>query len=425
MYYQQIIQNCFLEKVGASGVSHQAVAQHQKDLVPAIEWLNSVRDTGQLPLIDNTGITNNSKEVQPVIEYIRSYKHLVVLGTGGSSLGGQFLVSAFTEPFKNPATNIHFIDNNDPHTLDALTTNLPLEDSFFLIVSKSGATAETLLQTSLVLDALLRCRGPQSPAKQMLCITVPESNPLRQLALKHKFATLDHDPALGGRFSVLSLVGLIPCAVAGADVSLICKGAQSVLADLWSLGEESQVAIGASLQYSMIAAGKNINVMMPYCDRLRLFGAWYKQVWDESLGKNGKGSTAINAIGSVDQHSQLQLFLEGPRDKLINFIFVDHKDKGQPIPDVGFDASQRFMQGKKTGDLIAAQQRATMETLVKKGVPVRVFSIEAPTPEAIGALLMHSMLETILVADLLGVNAFDQPAVEEGKVLAREYMLKG
>jgi glucose-6-phosphate isomerase len=421
MLYQQITQNCFLPKIGAAGISEQALHKHQTELIPAIEWLESIKGTGQLPLLDLPFETADFGEIRAVADRIRAFGHCVVLGTGGSSLGGQLLVSAFKPPFATPKTTLHFVDNVDPETLHAMVTQLPLADTFFLIISKSGGTAETLMQTLLVLDALTT---PEARAKQIAAITIPEANPLRRIAEKNGIPLLAHDPHVGGRFSALSLVGLIPAAVAGIDIAAIRNGAASVVRDLYENKEKSAAALGAALQYSVMATGKNINVMMPYSDRLRQLGSWYCQIWDESLGKQGKGTTAVAAVGSVDQHSQLQLYLEGPKDKLITFVFLGHQGKGPVIHDIQGEASLEYMQGKPAGELIAAQQDATAQTLIKKGVPVRMFQIDGVREETLGALMMHLMVETILVADLMGINAFDQPAVEEGKILAREYLQK-
>ncbi len=421
MLYQHITQHCLLPKIGAAGISEQALHTHQKELIPAIDWLESIKGNGQLPLFDLPFVTEDLAEIQALAARIRQFPHCVVLGTGGSSLGGQLLASAFKVPFATPKTTLHFIDNVDPETLTAMLSELAWDQTFFLIVSKSGGTAETLLQTLLVLNHM---KSPDQRARQMAVVTIPESNPLRRIAERHRIPILPHDPHVGGRFSALSLVGLIPAAVAGVDIAALRKGAASVIETLRKDREHSPVAVGAALQFSVMNAGRNINVMMPYSDRLRLFGAWYKQIWDESLGKQGKGTTAVVAVGSVDQHSQLQLFLEGPKDKLVTLIRLKHSDLGPVIANTQEESSLAYMLNKPAGALIAAQQEATAQTLIRQGVPLREFHIERLNEQALGALMMHFMAETILVADLMGVNAFDQPSVEEGKVLAREYMQK-
>jgi glucose-6-phosphate isomerase len=162
---------------------------------------------------------------------------------------------------------------------------------------------------------------------------------------------------------------------------------------------------------------------MPYIDRLAPFGFWFRQLWAESLGKDGKGTTPVRAVGAVDQHSQLQLYLAGPADKLFTLVTLDQAGTGAAFPpDLAQDGALAYLAGKRLGDLLAAEQRATVTSLLRNGRPTRVIHLARLDEERLGALFMHFMLETIIAADLLGVDAFDQPAVEEGKVLARQYL---
>jgi glucose-6-phosphate isomerase len=163
---------------------------------------------------------------------------------------------------------------------------------------------------------------------------------------------------------------------------------------------------------------------MPYLDRLNCFGSWFQQLWAESLGKNGKGTTPIRALGVVDQHSQLQLYLDGPKDKLITLLIANQNNKGGLIPkDLTDDPELKFIADKRMGDLMAAEQRATAATLIKNNCPTRIIKINSLDERSLGSLLMHFMLETIIAADLLGLNAFNQPAVEEGKAMAKQYLI--
>ncbi len=184
-------------------------------------------------------------------------------------------------------------------------------------------------------------------------------------------------------------------------------------------------AVGAALSIGLAQTkAKSITVLMSYADRLALFGKWYVQLWAESIGKDGKGTTPIASLGPVDQHSQLQLFIAGPRDKLFTIITTDVKGTGPRMPaDLAKLCGEDALAGKTIGDLVAAQGRATAETLAKNGCPVRTFHFERLDEAALGELLMHFMLETILAARLLDVDAFGQPAVEEGKILAKRYVV--
>jgi len=183
------------------------------------------------------------------------------------------------------------------------------------------------------------------------------------------------------------------------------------------------VAVGAALNAAFLERGLGIAALMLYADRLTVFGRWFVQLWAESLGKNGTGTTPIAAVGPADQHSQLQLFLDGPRDKLFTVVQLDVAHKGPRLSDaIASDPLIGYLAGKSIGDLVDCEQRATVETLARAGRPVRTMHVGELNERSLGALFMHFMLETIIMGSLIGVDVFDQPAVEEGKVLARDYL---
>jgi glucose-6-phosphate isomerase len=322
------------------------------------------------------------------------------------------------------------MDNLDPESFALLLERLPLSTSRFVAISKSGGTGETLMQTIAVISALQAASmGPRIP-DIFLGLSEPskagKANGLRDLLGKFKVPMLDHHTGVGGRFSVLTNVGLLPAAMLGLDVAAIRSGAALALAPVLAKKKAADVpaALGAALSVAMAETkGKGIAVLMAYADRLERFTRWYVQLWAESLGKDGKGTTPIAALGPVDQHSQLQLFIAGPRDKLFTVITTDRSGLGPRIDKgLAMVAGEPGLGGKTIGDLVAAQGRATAETLAKNGCPVRTLHIPRIDEESMGELLMHFMLETIIAAQLLGVDAFDQPAVEEGKILAKKYL---
>jgi glucose-6-phosphate isomerase len=310
-----------------------------------------------------------------------------------------------------------------------MLARLPRTTTRFVAISKSGGTAETLMQTIAALTALKR--SGVDPRNAMLGISEPvksgKRNGLRDLLEKHQVAFLPHDPGVGGRYSALTNVGLLPAAALGLDIEAIRKGAGAALLPVLDKKPPAEVpaAIGAALAIALAEKkGKSISVLMAYADRLERFTHWYVQLWAESLGKDGKGTTPLAALGPVDQHSQVQLFIAGPRDKL--FTVVTQGSQGQgPRMDAELSklAGEPGFAGKTIGDLAAAEGRATAETLAKNGCPVRTMHLKRLDEHTLGELLMHFMLETILAAHLLGIDAFDQPAVEEGKVLAKKYLL--
>ena len=360
---------------------------------------------------------------------------IVILGTGGSSLGGQALaqLAGFAVPgvsaLRAPP-QLHFIDNLDPNSFGTLLAKLPHATTRFVAISKSGGTAETLMQTIAALSAV-KDEGLQTRIPDIfLGISEPakpgKTNGLRELLGKYRVPMLDHDTGIGGRYSALTNVGLLPAAMLGLDIAAVREGAGLALAPVLTKKPAAQVpaAVGAALSVALSESkGKSISVLMAYCDRLQRFTHWYVQLWAESLGKRGKGTTPLAALGPVDQHSQLQLFIGGPRDKLFTVVTVDGAGIGPRIDgELAKLAGEPGFTGKTVGDLVMAEGRATGETLAKNGCPVRTIHVSKLDEESLGELMMHFMLETIIAAHLLGVDAFDQPAVEEGKVLAKKYL---
>ena len=322
------------------------------------------------------------------------------------------------------------MDNLDPVSFATLLDKLPLATSRFVAISKSGGTGETLMQTIAVLSALEGARLKGLTDKLMLGLSEPgkpgKRNGLRDLLAAYNVPMLDHHTGVGGRFSVLSNVGLLPAALLGLDIAAIRQGAARALAPVLAKKKAADVpaALGAALSIAAAETkGKSNTVLMAYADKLANLTRWYVQLWAESLGKDGKGTTPIAALGPVDQHSQLQLFIAGPRDKLFTVVTTDRAGLGPRIDaELAKVAGEPGLGNKTIGDLVAAQGRATAETLAKNGCPVRTIHMPKIDEAHLGELLMHFMLETIIAAQLIGVDAFDQPAVEEGKVLAKQYL---
>jgi glucose-6-phosphate isomerase len=392
---------------------------------PALGKLRQAHDNSSLPLLRLPAATADLDDLEDLAERMtESFDDVVVLGTGGSSLGGRTLCALGLSPAE-ASPRVHFLDNVDGDTFDRLFRSVDPKRTGFIVISKSGSTAETLTQLFHCLDVFRGAVGPDGIAKSFVAVTEPTDNSLRKLAKKWGMTTLDHDPNIGGRYSALSVVGLLPAMIAGLDVHAVRDGARSVLATVLNGGTPETVpaAIGAAVNIGLARQGIGTTVLMPYVDRLADFGLWFRQLWAESLGKNGKGTTPIRAMGTVDQHSQLQLYLDGPHDKMFTVIFSKCAGTGGLVPrDLADDPKLAYLAGRRMGDLLDAEQRATAETLINRGCPTRILSVDTVDERSIGALMMHYFLETILAAHLLGVDPFDQPAVEEGKVLARRYL---
>ncbi|HEX5211227.1 MAG TPA: glucose-6-phosphate isomerase [Pseudolabrys sp.] len=436
MPIHQSIDSALEKNVGAHGVADKALGATLARAETALDVLRDQHASGALPLLRLPATRDDLPAIRDAGRRLaQNATDIVILGTGGSSLGGQTLaqvaghgvpgVGALREP-----PRLHFMDNLDAETFTTLLKRLPHQTTRFVAISKSGGTAETLMQTIAALTAVkaegLETRIPDN----FLGLTEPakpgRKNGLRDLLGHYRVPILDHDTGVGGRFSALTNVGLLPAAMLDLDIAAVREGASLALAPVLAKKKAAEVpaALGAALAVALAETkGKSIGVLMAYADRLERFTHWYVQLWAESLGKDGKGTTPLGALGPVDQHSQVQLFIGGPRDKLFTVVTVDAAGNG-PRMDAALAklAGEPGFGGKTIGDLAAAEGRATAETLAKNGCPVRRIHLPRLDEESLGELMMHFMLETIIAAHLIGVDAFDQPAVEEGKVLAKKYL---
>src|SRR5579862_3950500 len=428
MEYRQDIAGCLAETVGSRGLTADELNAALERAVPALATLRRRYDDSSLPLLRLPKRRDDIAAVKRLLRDFRAgprlrFRDVIILGTGGSSLGGQTLYALADQ---HAAPRLHFMDNIDPASFDALFAALDPARTGLVAISKSGGTAETLTQFVICIEWMRKTLSADALGQHVIAITEPRDNPLRLLAQRLKAPMLEHDPGVGGRYSVLSNVGLLPAMLAGIDVAALREGAASVLDGTLgaSSPRDSAPALGAAISVALAERhGIGTTVIMPYLDQLAHFGLWFRQLWAESLGKNGKGTTPVRAMGTVDQHSQLQLYLAGPADKMFTLVTGAVAGTGAPISaELASDPSLGYLAGKRMGDLLDAEQRATGQSLIRNGRPTRLFTIERLDAKSLGALLMHFMLETIIAADLLGVDAFDQPAVEEGKVLARQYL---
>jgi glucose-6-phosphate isomerase len=392
------------------------------DAGKALDWLRGQR--GSLELLGIPSRKDDLKEAAKLAAGIKGMKTVAVLGIGGSSLGGQ----ALTALRRKTTPWVEFHDNPDPFSWDAALKRFDLKKTHFIAISKSGGTAETLMQVLTAAEALAKA-GVKSLKKHFTIITEPKKSALADFADQLGAPKLAHPEGVGGRYSVLTVVGVLPAILMGIDVKKLRGGAQAILDATLSANNpaDAPAAMGAALHQALAAEGKlATTILWPYADKLQVFGGWWRQLWAESLGKDGKGSTPVSVLGPVDQHSQLQLFRDGPGNALFTLVSVDTKGKGAMVSkararSLGLD----YLAGKKLGDLVDAESHATAQTLSKNGRPVRQIHISKVDEFEMGALMMHFMLETILMGKLMGVDPFNQPGVEEGKVLARQYLKEG
>jgi len=409
MRYKHDIGNCLTAEIGRFGIASEDYTRALTETRPALKRLAAWRDAGSHPFLIYPGKSDDLPVLEEVAQELRDqFRRVVVIGVGGASLGGQAVTAL------GPNESLVFFDNPDGARLDATLANAA--ETAYLVISKSGATAETVAQTLLALSRV--------PAKNFLFVTAPGENPLRQIAGEYGVRVIDHDPDLSGRFSVFSAVGMLPAMVAGLDAAGFRKGASEALAATLDTAEPAQAppASGAALTLALSPRLAAV-VFMPYDDRLLPFAHWQRQLWAESLGKDGRGETPVVARGAVDQHSQLQLYLDGPADKLFTMLITDGAQSGPTIaPKMAVQAGADYLAGRSLGDLMRAEFYATRDAICEAGRPLREIAIGKLDEPALGALMMHFMLETVIIALSLNINPFDQPAVERGKQLARDYL---
>ncbi len=391
---------------------------------PALAWLREQYQTEALELLQIPSRTDDLEAAEKLARKIgKGMKTVAVLGIGGSSLGGQALTVLSVVSDKRPFVEFH--DNPDPLTWQRTLKRLNLARTHFIAISKSGGTAETLAQV-LTAEAALKKAGIANIGKHFTVITEPHQSALADFATSVGASVLDHPTGVGGRYSVLTVVGMLPAALMDLDVWALRRGAQTLLEETLAAKtpQASPVAKGAALHHALEQEGRlATTILWPYADKLAIFGGWWRQLWAESLGKDGKGSTPVSVLGPVDQHSQLQLFRDGPGHTLFTLMTVDTKGRGAAVPKARAKSLKLdYLAGRTLGDIVDAEARATAQTLYKNGRPVRVIHFHRVDEYAIGALMMHFMLETIIMGRLMGVDPFDQPGVEEGKILARKYL---
>lgn len=367
-------------------------------------------------------------------KHARGCENLVVLGIGGSALGNIAIQSALNKPFYNllpPAKRkgprLFIMDNVDPVQFQALFDVIggSLKKTLFNVISKSGETAETAAQFQIVRD-LLRKKLGKSFSKQILVTTDPESGTLREQSLADGYQMLPVPPGVGGRFSVLSAVGLLSGAICGVNIAKLLDGAKQMSTRCGDANvRKNPAAMLAMLLHAFYTRGKRMHVMMPYSNQLKDFADWYCQLWAESLGKNkdlgGKpaivGPTPIRALGATDQHSQVQLYREGPADKVFIFLEVEQFDSDVKIPkaDKSTPEASRYLGGSSLGKLLNAEKRATEYALVASQRPCITIRFPKIAPETIGQFIMLWEAATTLAGGLLNINPYDQPAVQLGK----------
>jgi glucose-6-phosphate isomerase len=360
----------------------------------------------------------------------QAFNDIVVLGIGGSALGTIALRSALRPARWNELDDdardffprLHVLDNVDPGSIAPLLDRLDLGSTLFIVISKSGSTAETMAQY-LIVRGRLESALADGLQRHLVFITDPEKGALRAIARRERLVSLDVPPNVGGRFSVLSPVGLLPAALIGIDVDQLLAGAADMASRCESATlDQNPAGVFATLQWiADTRLGLHTQVLMPYSDALREMGDWFVQLWAESLGKmrdgrEGVGPTPLAAVGATDQHSKVQLFMEGPRDKTVTFLAVKELGADLEIPSLHPDVPElAYLGGHHLGELLDVERRATAGALARRGRPNMTITLDRVDAWHVGGLIMMLEWATVLAGALYGVNPLDQPGVELGK----------
>ncbi len=411
------------------GVSRENIEELTPLFQSVHHGFHAMKEMGQLPFTHLPFDEDLSVEINALAGELRAhFDTLVVLGMGGSGLGAKAIRALLG---RSPSVQFHLCDNLDPDILGDLFDSLDLSKTLFNVVSKSGETLETMSQFLWVKNLLQKKIG-LSWRNHVLVTTDPQKGNLRKLVREEKLRSLPIPSGVGGRFSVLSAVGLFPAAMMGLNVAELLAGARRMSVRV----ENPDVVLNpaaflASLLYLMHRQGRNIFVLMPYTDRLHPFAEWCAQLWAESLGKRFSlkgeevftGSTPVVACGAKDQHSQLQLYMEGPQDKFILFFTLENFERSMILDaELANQWGVAHLGGKDLGSILNAEAEATQKALFQAGRPSAEIVLPKLDAYSLGSLFYLFEVATVFAGGFYNVNPFDQPGVELGKKLTREIL---
>lgn len=429
--------------VGAKhGVTDSELKKFETVATSAHELRSAQRKAGELPFMD---LPSKKKEAQKIVEFAKTeskkYENLVVLGIGGSSLGMIALQTALNTSFYNlkektsrKTPRVFVEDNVDPERIADMLEVINPKKTLFNVISKSGGTAETMSAFMIAREMIAKKVGASAVKEHIIATTDARSGIMRKITDEEGFRSFIVPDGVGGRFSVLTPVGLLPAAFVGIDIMGLLEGAASMDRRCRNSDMTKNPALlSAALQYiADTKKGKHIQVMMPYSNALKDVADWYRQLWAESLGKKyslaGKvvhaGQTPIKALGATDQHSQVQLYNEGPNDKTFTFIRVENFRKDITIPKLYKNIDGiAYLGGRKMSELINAEQYATQIAVTGFNRPNSTIVMPEISANTIGQLLYMLEMQTAYAGVFYGIDAFDQPGVEAGKIAT--YALMG
>ncbi len=431
LYYK----NVTVEVIGAEhGITDEQLRGLAEKTSPIIAQLNRERKAGKTPYRDLPYNTQMTRQVKDLADRLKGRcENLVILGIGGSALGNIALQTALNPYMYNlddaqrRGPRLFVFDNVDPVQFGSFLDWVAgkLDKTIFNVISKSGRTAETASQFLIVCKMLTDKLGSDGLTNQVIATTDPKEGTLRKIADEYDLQTLEVPAGVGGRFSVLSAVGLFSAAMCGIDVDLLLKGARDMDSRVSSEDfHKNPAAVNAAINYHFYNHGKRISVMMPYSFSLKDLADWYRQLWAESLGKAKDlagsevhiGPTPVKALGATDQHSQVQLYREGPNDKLFTFLQVNNFDRDikiGPAPDCAPELA--FLSSTDLGTLLNSEKKATEYALLQSNRPCLTVVFDRVDAYTVGQFIYLYEVTTSFAGALFGINTYDQPAVELGK----------
>ncbi len=390
--------------------------------------LNAMKDEMDSDAVGYYKLPNSSLEIIEQIKKmdIKNFSQIVVIGIGGSSLGVK-AIDQILRPYGKDIKEILYLENSDPISISLTLKKIKKDDALFFVISKSGSTIET---TSIFKTLIDYCElDLDGDDKDRIFAITDKGSSLGDFANFHKITQFNIPLNVGGRFSVLSAVGIAPLVMAGYDMESALNEAGDFAKRFFN-GEEKHLLEKAYF-LSLNSDKTPINVVFSYADRLENFTKWYVQLWAESLGKINKkglhvGLTPVGLIGAVDQHSFLQLIMEGTRDKTVTFIKIEDFKNDLSVPDISLKEIEKtdFINGTKFNTLINAQCDATMQSLIDSKVSTDIITLDFVSPQNIGALIMYYELLTSAVGIMTDVNTYNQPGVELGKQILYKNLQK-
>ncbi|ABO34614.1 glucose-6-phosphate isomerase [Methanococcus maripaludis C5] len=405
--------NVMEETLGTFGISVNELEYFKNESSKTIEILKEKEINGNLGFLDV--LTDNLDRYHELKEHSQNFENMLIIGIGGSNLGLRAteagILGNFSSRYEIP--RIFYMDNSDPEKTHDILSNIDLEKTLVFVISKSGNTVETLANFFIIRN--LMKKKNIDLGKHVVSIT--SGGELKKITEKENYIHFEVPENVGGRFSVLSSVGIAPLSCTSVDIEKLIEGAKSMekackKEDVF----KNPALINAVIHKIMYNRGKTVSVMMPYIERLRSFGMWYGQLWAESLGKKGFGQTPVIAVGATSQHSQLQLYMDGPKDKIATFLKVNKYKNDLKIE----YEYEHHLSGHNLSEIIGSELVGTENSMTHNNVPNVKISLSKLNEITMGKLFLMYEMQTAISGELYGINAFDQPAVEYGKKIAHE-----